>query len=692
MTRQKTLQNDNAALNTQKKRADLTGQVFGKLTVLYHIDDHIQPSGQHKQMVHCICECGSECDVRVSDLKSGNTQSCGCFQQYSRGKSSFEDLTGKRIGRLSVIYRSPDHITPSGQHQRIWHCKCDCGKELDVYATQLKAGKSSCGCLLIETRNNRKLENNQKKAENAKAKRELAAQRRYEKAENIRKQTEERIKAKSLLAEQRRQEISEAKKKQREEKANKSLSNSFPLLAKEWHSDKNGDLFPNTVYCGSSKKVWWLCTQGHEYQQSIVKRVHGGNCPYCSHQKLLAGYNDFATEHPELLSEWDYEKNDVKPNEIMSHTKYKAWWICPFGHSYQAWMTGRCGTNHSGCPICDKENHTSFPEQALFYYVKKSFPDAINADRSTIGLELDIYIPSIRIAIEYDGRIWHQNNEYELKKNQACKENNIVLIRIREKGLILYEDCYCIIRDNVRRNNSLSEVIKQVLYDIDNNLELDVDVDRDAADIYSSYITTRKEHSLKARYPELAKEWHPSKNGLLEPDMVAPNTNKLVWWLGKCGHEWLSSVADRANMRSGCPICSGKRVISGINDLKTFYPELCREWDYEKNASINLYPDKVAPHSDKKAWWKCGVCGFSWPAKIDGRTRMKAGCPKCAKNTISRSKNKPVRCIETKVVYESALHAEQQTGISRSSIGSCCRGKGKTAGKLHWEFVEDLRK
>ena len=147
---------------------DLTGKKFGKLTVLYRAEDYIQPSGQHKRMWHCKCECGNECNIRASDLKSGNTKSCGCFQKFSRGKSSFKDLTGERFGKLTVLYRLPDHITPSGQKQRIWRCKCECGNECDVYATQLKKGKNSCGCVLEEQRKNKIIEKNKELQENRK--------------------------------------------------------------------------------------------------------------------------------------------------------------------------------------------------------------------------------------------------------------------------------------------------------------------------------------------------------------------------------------------------------------------------------------------------------------------------------------------------------------------------------------------
>ncbi len=465
------------------------------------------------------------------------------------------------------------------------------------------------------------------------------------------------------------------------------LQTKYPSIANEWHPYRNKELAPDSVLCGSDRLVWWLGECGHEYQQRISLRVKGSTCPYCSHQKLLVGFNDFASEHRELLSEWDYERNTCEPNMIMSHSHYKAWWKCPFGHSYQAWMDNRCGKTHSGCPICNKENHTSFPEQALLFYIRKIYPDAINSDKSEIGMELDIFIPSIRVAIEYDGRMWHRNTKAELIKNNLCKNNNITLMRIRERGLEAYSDCYCILLDDNRSNICLSKAIEMVLNRIDSTNNIDIDVDRDAIKIYESYITSRKSKSLRSVFPELAKEWHPIKNNNLTSEMISPMAQKKVWWLGKCGHEWRMSVSDRTDQNCGCPICSGKRIISGINDLLSSRPDICEEWYYVKNNEIGLFPDKVAPHSDKKAWWKCNCCGNIWLSKIDSRTRMHAGCPECGKRSVSESKYKAVKCIETGMIYKSIKDASMNTGIRSSSISSCCKGRQKTAGKHHWRYV-----
>ena len=82
---------------------DITGKRYGRLLVQYRAKDIVQPSGQHRVVWHCICDCGKECDVRAADLFSGNTTSCGCRQQESRGKNKFVDLTGRRFGKLVVL-------------------------------------------------------------------------------------------------------------------------------------------------------------------------------------------------------------------------------------------------------------------------------------------------------------------------------------------------------------------------------------------------------------------------------------------------------------------------------------------------------------------------------------------------------------------------------------------------------------
>ena len=129
---------------------DLTGQVFGRLTVLYRAEDYISNTGHHMPKWHCRCECGKEVNVAGSKLKNGWTQSCGCYrrnQLSAARKKRAVDLTGCAFGRLTVLYRAEDYISRSNQHMAKWHCRCECGNEVDVFHGNLTSGKTkSCGC------------------------------------------------------------------------------------------------------------------------------------------------------------------------------------------------------------------------------------------------------------------------------------------------------------------------------------------------------------------------------------------------------------------------------------------------------------------------------------------------------------------------------------------------------------------
>ena len=134
--------------------------------------------------------------------------------------------------------------------------------------------------------------------------------------------------------------------------------------------------------------------------------------------------------------------------------------------------------------------------------------------------------------------------------------------------------------------------------------------------------------SLASANPQLAKEWHPNKNGTLTPYNITPSSGKKVWWLCKSGHEWQASVTNRNNRKSDCPYCTGSLVISGVNDLATTVPLLAAEWHPAKNG--NLLPSDVKAKSGKKVWWQCAK-GHEWEAEIKGRSRGN-GCPICDKH------------------------------------------------------------
>lgn len=134
-------------------------------------------------------------------------------------------------------------------------------------------------------------------------------------------------------------------------------------------------------------------------------------------------------------------------------------------------------------------------------------------------------------------------------------------------------------------------------------------------------------NSLSAVHPELVAEWS-DRNLPLTPDSITFGSNKKVWWKGACGHEWETSVKARSNGEK-CPICSGARVVTGINDLSTLKPELASEWS-EKNK---IKPTEVSIGSHKKVIWKCKL-EHEWIATVKSRSINRTGCPYCSHNKV----------------------------------------------------------
>ena len=211
-------------------------------------------------------------------------------------------------------------------------------------------------------------------------------------------------------------------------------------LMAEWNWEKNNELKfdPNTLTLGSNKKVWWICSKDHEWQAKIANRNNGNGCPYCSGRYAVKGENDLQTINPILAKEWSHGKNNgLFPQDIMSNSNKKVWWKCSKGHEWQATIANRNKGN--GCPVCNSERKTSFPEYVLVYYLQQSGLEAVHSYKGK-GYELDIYIPSLKIAIEYDGYYWHKHRtKKDLEKNYKCKKDGIKLYRIRE-GLLPLND------------------------------------------------------------------------------------------------------------------------------------------------------------------------------------------------------------------------------------------------------------
>ena len=203
------------------------------------------------------------------------------------------------------------------------------------------------------------------------------------------------------------------------------LATTHPDLAAEW-SERNYPLMPDEVNAKSRHNVWWKCkTCGNEWKSVINARVKGTVCPVCADRAVLAGYNDLATTDRKLLAEWDYEKNSLLPTQVSRKSMKSVWWKCSLGHSWKAKISDRTIIGEK-CTVCENEYRSVFPGLAVAYYAnQKGLKVQLGSDK-LLGIPLETYIPSEKLAIEFTNGSEHM----EVLKSHLCKQRNIKLVKL----------------------------------------------------------------------------------------------------------------------------------------------------------------------------------------------------------------------------------------------------------------------
>ena len=348
----------------------------------------------------------------------------------------------------------------------------------------------------------------------------------------------------------------------------KKLSIENLTLLEEWNSEKNKDLCPDDYTGGSNKKVWWKCELGHSWEAQINKRFTFGR--NCPY----CSGNKVWQGYNDIVTTHPHiaDEWDYEKNESLRPEQFS------IGADKKIWWKCKCG--HSW--------------QALIYSRKNCGCPACASNILVTGVN-DLLTVNPAVASE-----WDTVKNGPMRPDSVAANNN-------EKAWWKCE-----------RGHSWQAVISSR-----NNGK------------GCPYCTNRKLLSdfndLLSVAPELACEWNYEKNGDLIPENVLAGSHKSVWWKCRYGHEWMSQIVNRRN-GCGCPYDAGKLVISGETDLKTRYPDLCKEWDTEKNGQIT--PDKIACYSHERYWWICPK-GHSYQASSANRIRNLNegngnGCPYCA--------------------------------------------------------------
>ena len=302
-------------------------------------------------------------------------------------------------------------------------------------------------------------------------------------------------------------------------KGKTDLATIYPKVAEEWDYEKNYPLRPEYVTAHSSKKVWWICEEGHGYLANISSRTEGCGCPYCAGKLPIKGKTDLATLYPEVVEEWDYDSNNFRPDEVTAHSGKKAVWICKKEkHRYVA-------------PICKRSNGHGCP------YCAGKLPIKGKTDLATVHPEF----------IE----------EWDYKTN----------------GVTPYEVSYA-------SNKKFAWVCKKEKHRYEatvNNRH-----SGKGCPYCAGNRPIPGKTDFATVYPELLDEWDYANNEISPDKVTASSGKKINWICKKERHPYSATIANRVRGK-GCPYCAGNRPIPGKTDLETCFAEVCLNWDYEKN-------------------------------------------------------------------------------------------------------------
>lgn len=338
-------------------------------------------------------------------------------------------------------------------------------------------------------------------------------------------------------------------------------------LLSQWDDQANLPFTLETIPYGSTKSVWWKCKKGHRWQVTVNNRTSSHtDCPYCSGRAAWPGETDLASRRPDLLKEWHPTKNlPITPDTVLPGSEKRVWWRCSQGHEWRARIRSR--VDGCGCPVC-----------------------ANRAVRTDIN-DLASQFPAL--AGE-----WHPDKNGSLTPRDVTFGTKRKVWWRCAKG---HEWCVSV------QSRTLDET---------------------GCPVCAGRVVVPGENDMASQYPDVAAEWHPTKNGTLLPSQVTPTCKRRVWWLCPLGHEYTAAVGMRTKQDSGCPYCAGKRVLEGFNDLATTRPEIAAQWHPTLNGLLT--PQMVTAGSHKKVWWVCTV-GHIWKAVIYSRAgKQKRSCPVCA--------------------------------------------------------------
>lgn len=290
---------------------------------------------------------------------------------------------------------------------------------------------------------------------------------------------------------------------------------------------------------------------------------------------------------PEVVNYWDYKRNEFGPEKYCKGCKLKVYWVC---------NRSKCGCEHS----C----YVAINEKVLKNFLSCKF--CINKEVCCDKVSLKGVYPKIAIQ-------WHPF------KNEETPD------KVPPNGPT---PCWWLCTEGDRICDCPHEWLQSCNRRIKNG--------QASSCPFCDGREVCPHTSLAAKSEKCKLEWDYDRNKDLSPFSVAFKSNKTVWW--KCQinpelHRWKTMILNRTQNKSNCPFCCNQKICID-NNLAKIFPEICEDWDYDKNE---FGPESYAPKTNKKVWWICKAKGHSYFSGISERTIANGGCSQCPTKHFSKS-------------------------------------------------------
>ena len=412
----------------------------------------------------------------------------------------------------------------------------------------------------------------------------------------------------------------------------------FPELIEQWHPVKNPKTDFNKIRAGSTKKFWWRCSNGpdHEWEACVDKRtIKSTGCPCCAGRKISVT-NSLVNNYPEIAKQWYPEKNDRDVSDVVAGSHARFWWKCTAGPDHKWQTSPHLRTSQSTkCPYCCNQKVSITNCLAtISEKVTREWHPKKNGELT----------PKDIIGTSDKSHWWKcvKGRDHEWKANTYQRTINGVGCPYCAGKMVSVTNSLINVNPEVAKQWHPEKNGEFTPNNVTHGTAREVWWICDEGHEWKQKISYRTKYydgcpeceSLGHKYPELIEEWHPTKNKKIPYDYRA-GSSKLVWWqcLKHSDHEWRAQISRRTR-GSGCPQCANK-IVSAQNNLKANFPEIASEWNYAKNEPLT--PENFVKHSGTNVWWKCKKCNYGWEAPIDRRTSKGRGCPNCAGQIVNES-------------------------------------------------------